>query len=80
MIICQSSSRLVGYARVSTTDQELCLQIDALRQHGVKKEHLFCDKISGARKFDRLISRDFVTGGIVSIAGEDNDSELQAVP
>jgi DNA invertase Pin-like site-specific DNA recombinase len=50
MIICQSNSRLVGYARVSTTDQELCLQIDALRQHGVQKEHLFCDKISGAKE------------------------------
>ncbi len=49
MIICQSNSRHVGYASVSTTDQELCLQIDALRQHGVKKEHLFCDKISGAK-------------------------------
>ena len=50
MIKSQSNSRLVGYARVSTTDQELCLQIDALRQHGVKKELLFCDKISGAKE------------------------------
>jgi DNA invertase Pin-like site-specific DNA recombinase len=50
MIKSQSNSRLVGYARVSTTDQELCLQVDALRQHGVKKEHLFCDKISGAKE------------------------------
>ncbi len=50
MIKSQSNSRLVGYARVSTTDQELCLQIDAFRQHGVKKEHLFCDKISGAKE------------------------------
>lgn len=50
MIICQSKSRLVGYARVSTAGQELSLQIDALRQHGVKKEHLFCDKISGAKE------------------------------
>lgn len=50
MIICQSNSRLVGYARVSTTDQERCLQVDVLRQHGVKKEHLFCDKFSGAKE------------------------------
>ena len=50
MIKIQSNSRLIGYARVSTTDQDLCLQIDALRQHGVKKEHLFCDKISGAKE------------------------------
>ena len=50
MIICRSDSRLVGYARVSTSDQELSLQLDALLQHGVKKEHLFCDKISGAKE------------------------------
>ena len=39
--------RLMGYARVSTTEQELNLQIDALLAHGVKKEHLYCDKLSG---------------------------------
>ena len=50
MITVRSDSRLVGYARVSTNDQELSLQIDALRQHGVKREHLFCDKISGAKE------------------------------
>jgi len=49
MILTQPE-RLVGYARVSTNDQELSLQIDALLQHGVKKEHLFCDKISGAKE------------------------------
>ena len=42
--------RLVGYARVSTNEQELGLQLDALRAHGVKKEHLFCDKMSGAKE------------------------------
>ena len=50
MILKQAESRLVGYARVSTSEQELSLQIDALLQHGVKKEHLFCDKISGAKE------------------------------
>jgi hypothetical protein len=50
MIIAQPNSRLVGYARVSTNEQELNLQTDALFQHGVKKEHLFCDKISGAKE------------------------------
>ena len=44
------NERLVGYARVSTNDQELGLQIDALRAHGVKKENLFCDKLSGAKE------------------------------
>lgn len=42
--------RLIGYARVSTVEQELDLQIDALLAHGVKKEHLYCDKLSGARE------------------------------
>lgn len=42
--------RLIGYARVSTNEQELNLQSDALLAHGVKKEHLFFDKLSGARE------------------------------
>jgi DNA invertase Pin-like site-specific DNA recombinase len=29
--------RLLGYARVSTDDQDLSLQIDALEKHGVAK-------------------------------------------
>ena len=38
---------LIGYARVSTTDQNLDLQIDALRKAGCEK--LYDDKISGTR-------------------------------
>ena len=44
------SERLIGYARVSTTDQELNLQIDALLANGVEKRNLYCDKISGAKE------------------------------
>ena len=40
-------NKLLGYARVSTDDQDLALQIDALIRHGVKREDIFFDKKSG---------------------------------
>ncbi len=49
-MIDTQNSRLVGYARVSTNERELALQIDAPSAHGVTKENLFCDKLSGARE------------------------------
>lgn len=42
--------RLIGYARVSTQDQDLSLQIDALKQHGILQENIYQDKISGSKK------------------------------
>jgi DNA invertase Pin-like site-specific DNA recombinase len=38
----------IGYARVSTKDQNLALQYDALRQEGC--EHIFQEKLSGSKK------------------------------
>jgi DNA invertase Pin-like site-specific DNA recombinase len=52
VIASSDGARLVGYARVSTDGQDLALQIDALRNHGVAKELIFTDKASGA-KYDR---------------------------
>lgn len=49
---------IYGYARVSTLDQNLDRQKDALKKYGV--DRLFCEKISGAKKsrpeLDRMLS------------------------
>lgn len=49
MVAFSDCARLVGYARVSTQDQDLALQIDALIRCGVAKELIFTDKASGAK-------------------------------
>ena len=41
--------RLIGYARVSTAEQDLGLQLAALRSAGCSDSHIFCDTASGAR-------------------------------
>src|SRR5262245_5306690 len=43
------SGRLVGYARVSTDDQDLTLQFDSLIGLGVSRDEIFSDKVSGAK-------------------------------
>ena len=43
------SQHLFGYARVSTDDQNLSLQIDALTMQGIPKQHIFMDKVSGVK-------------------------------
>ena len=42
-------AKTIFYARVSTRDQSLDLQVDAARRMGVKEEHIFLEKASGAR-------------------------------
>jgi DNA invertase Pin-like site-specific DNA recombinase len=38
----------LGYARVSTTHQDLARQLDALAQHGIPEERIYADKRTGA--------------------------------
>ena len=40
---------LIGYVRVSTDDQDLNLQKDALIKYGVDKRNVFSDKTSGSK-------------------------------
>jgi DNA invertase Pin-like site-specific DNA recombinase len=41
-------TRIVGYTRVSTKDQDVTLQLEALRRHGCGSERIFVDTASGA--------------------------------
>ena len=40
---------LVGYIRVSTDDQNLNLQKDALIKYGIDQRNIFSDKTSGSK-------------------------------
>ena len=42
--------RLFGYARVSTSQQSLDIQVTALKKAGVKENRIFTDKLSGKDK------------------------------
>lgn len=48
-ILIPPASRLIGYACVSTDDQDLSLQLDALTRAGMPANSIFMDKISRAQ-------------------------------
>jgi len=48
------NNRLVGYARVSTEDQDVAWQLRALRRRGCEPARLCLDTASGARAHKRL--------------------------
>ena len=49
----EPDNRLIGYARVSTDDQDLSLQIAALTKYGVREDHIYREHASGGR-MDRV--------------------------
>jgi DNA invertase Pin-like site-specific DNA recombinase len=44
------ANMLFGYARVSTNEQNLDLQIDELKRYGVSEENIYFDKVTGTSK------------------------------
>jgi DNA invertase Pin-like site-specific DNA recombinase len=57
-----------GYARVSTSDQSLNLQIDALLKEGIERKDIHTDKISSTVKERKSLNKlwDFVREGTPS--------------
>ena len=55
----RSSMRLFGYARVSTNQQLLDLQIKRLKDAGVKESRIFYDKATGSN-LDRAGLNNFI--------------------
>jgi DNA invertase Pin-like site-specific DNA recombinase len=45
-----NGGRTIGYARVSTAEQDLKLQLDALKKHDVPKDLIFTDKASASKE------------------------------
>jgi DNA invertase Pin-like site-specific DNA recombinase len=44
------TSMLIGYARVSTNEQNLDLQLDSFKKAGVSEKHIYTDKITGTKE------------------------------
>jgi DNA invertase Pin-like site-specific DNA recombinase len=58
--------RLFGYARVSTSQQSLDIQVKALKEAGVKPSRIFTDKVSGSH-----VHRDGLS--LLRVKVEEND-------
>ncbi len=65
-----ASPHRIGYARVSTQDQNLELQIAALIRDGVKPDEIYQEKVSGAAKKRpafKAMMRDIRAGDVVTV-------------
>jgi DNA invertase Pin-like site-specific DNA recombinase len=66
----ESEARQLGYARVSTADQNPQLQIDAFRKDGVRDKDIYWERVSGAAKkrpeFNRML-RELRPGDIITV-------------
>lgn len=61
---------LLGYARVSMSDQTPALQLDALKAHGVPEDRIYYDRASGSgvkRPEFELMMRDARAGDVVVV-------------
>lgn len=47
------TNKIYGYARVSTSQQDLEIQIEALKQYGVAEDMIYSEKLSGKSMDDR---------------------------
>ncbi len=45
-----NTPRKIGYARVSTQDQNLEMQVEALKREGVPEDMIFTDKMTGSKR------------------------------
>src|ERR1039458_7874294 len=62
--------RLFGYARVSTSQQSLDIQIKALKSEGVKESRIFTDKVTGShvnRDGLRLLRLEVEEGDVILV-------------
>jgi len=67
-----ATGSLIGYARVSTSEQSVDLQTDELRAAGCVK--VFTEQLSGAvdrrPQLDRALEQLLSAGGVLDAAGE----------
>ncbi|HHX66561.1 MAG: recombinase family protein [Miniphocaeibacter sp.] len=73
---------IFGYARVSTEDQNLNLQIDALEKYGI--DRIFKEKVTGANKerpelkeMEKLLTRLTITAILIFVASLNKYLKLQ---